>query len=193
MNKLFAINLLLLLMACGNTTTDTPFSEASSLLEEGAEAQRVAEALMQDFSSISDAETGELNIEASQQYVSLAKELANRYPSDTAAALPLYRSAEVVRAMNDPERAAAIYQQVHRDYLTFSKAPEALFMLAFTYDEDLEQLDAARQTYTEFLEKYPNHGFADDSQMLLENLGKSDEEILQELEAKIQETETSGE
>jgi TolA-binding protein len=114
----------------------------------------------------------------------MATQLADKYPNDTLAAMPLYRAAEVVRALNDPKQTAAIYQKVYNSYPTFSKAPEALFMLGFTFDEDLGDLEKARSTYNDFLFKFPNHSFADDTQMLLENLGNTDEEILKELEKK---------
>lgn len=158
------------------------YQPAAAALAKGEPAARVATLLMDNFTAVSDAQTGALNEKASQDFVDLAGQLAERYPTDTAAALPYYRSAEVVRALNDPKRAADIYGKVHDRYPTFSKAAESLFMLAFTYDEDLQQLDQARAAYENFLQRYPNHPFADDSQMLLRNLGKTDEEILRELE-----------
>lgn len=142
--------------------------------------------LMQKFDAVSDATSGVLNQAESREFVRIATEMANKFPQDTLAALPLYRAAEVVRALNDPKRAAAIYEQVHTSYPTFSKAPEALFMLGFTYDEDLGNLEAAKSTYEKFLKMYPDNVFAEATPMLIENLGKSDEEILQQLERKQQ-------
>ncbi|MEL7161156.1 MAG: tetratricopeptide repeat protein, partial [Bacteroidota bacterium] len=78
------------------------------------------------------------------------------------------------------------YERVHKDFPNFSKAGESLFMLAFTYDEDLDDIDKARATYERFIAEYPNHGFADDAQMLIGNLGKTDEEVLRELESRNQ-------
>ncbi len=138
--------------------------------------------MIDNFSSVSDANTGGLNEQASQDFVRLAQAFADKYPQDTLAALPLYRAAEVVRALNDPKKTAEIYQIVYSRYPTFSKAPEALFMLGFTYDEDLKNLTEAKKVYNKFLSLYPDHSFADDTEMLLKNLGKSDEEILKELE-----------
>jgi TolA-binding protein len=100
------------------------------------------------------------------------------------AALPLYRAAEVVRAMNNAVRAASFYEMTHKNYPSFSKAGEALFMLGFTYDEDLNNEAKAKETYELFLQQYPDHPFADDTQILINNLGKTDEEILRELEEK---------
>jgi TolA-binding protein len=165
-------------------TAPSVYAAAATALEAGENPTAVSKLLMDNFQAVSDPNTGSLNVRASQDFVAMATQLANKYPNDTLAAMPLYRAAEVVRAMSDPKRTAAIYQQVYNSYPSFSKAPEALFMLGFTYDEDLGDLKKAKAVYTDFLQKHPTHSFADDTQMLLENLGKSDEEILKELEKK---------
>ena len=165
------------------TTTDV-YAAAATALEAGQGPATVSKLLMDNFQAVSDPKTGALNVQVSQDFVAMATQLADKYPNDTLAAMPLYRAAEVVRALNDPVQTALIYQRVYNSYPSFSKAPEALFMLGFTFDEDLGDLDKAETTYNDFLQKFPNHSFADDTQMLLENLGKSDEEILKELEKK---------
>lgn len=167
-----------------STASSGVYAAAATALEEGKSPAEVSKLLMADFQAVSDPATGALNVPVSREFVAIATQLADKYPKDTLAAMPLYRAAEVVRAMNDPKQTAAIYQKVYDNYPSFSKAAEALFMLGFTYDEDLGDLEKARTTYNDFLQKYPTHSFADDTQMLLENLGKSDEEILKELEKK---------
>jgi len=190
----------LLMTACGgnvdSAAAETPpatepaptiapaFEPAAEALANGEGVAKTGSLMMQRFNAVSDAKTGALDMEASKSFVYLAEQLANKFPKDTLAALPLYRAAEVVRAMNDPKKAAAIYERVHNSYPNFSKAAESLFMLAFTYDEDLNNMDKAKTTYEKFLKLYPTNSFADDTQMLLSNLGKSDEEILKELEEK---------
>lgn len=186
----------LLMASCGSNNetveADAPpaapvaaaFEPAATAFDNSEGPAKVGGLLMQRFAAVSDAQTGALDMAASKSFVDLAEKLAAKHPGDTLAALPLYRAAEVVRAMNDPKRAAAIYEQVHQSYPTFSKAAESLFMLAFTYDEDLNDMGKAKETYEKFLKLYPNNSFADDTKMLLENLGKSDEEILKDLEEK---------
>lgn len=55
------------------------------------------------------------------------------------------------------------------------------FLEAFTYDNELKEVDVARQLYEQFIDKFPKDELADDAKFLLKNLGKSDDEILQEL------------
>lgn len=197
----FFVLLLTLFSACGggeaNSTEDqsvatevlepSAYTAADEALKAGKSATEISNLLMANFNAVSDPATGTLNVRQSQEFTRIARELADKFPGDTVVAMPFYRSAEVVRAMNDPKRAATIYKDVYERFPDFSRAPEAMFMLAFTYDEDLKDYESAKATYTDFIKKHPNHSFADDTEMLLKNLGKSDEEILKELEAKAKE------
>ena len=58
--------------------------------------------------------------------------------------MPLYRSAEISRSLGKPNEAIATYQKIIERYPSFHKAPEAKFMLAFSYDEDLKDINKAR-------------------------------------------------
>ena len=60
----------------------------------------------------------------------------------------------------------------------------ALFMKAFLFDESLKDVENARKYYQEFIDKYPNHEFAKQAKLLMENLGKSQEEVLKSLQGK---------
>ena len=62
-------------------------------------------------------------------------------------------------------------------YPDSKRAITSLFLKAFTLDNDLHQFEEAGQYYRLFLEKYPNNEFAESAQFLLENLGKSEEEL----------------
>ena len=50
--------------------------------------------------------------------------------------------------------------------------------------QDFKKIDEAKAIYTEFVTKYPNHQMASSAQFLLDNMGKSEEEILKSMEAK---------
>lgn len=142
--------------------------------------------LATSFANLSDAETGLLDQAAANTYLEEVAILLKDHPSDTAIALPLYRAAEVARAMGQAPLAISYYERIAKDFPAFSRVGEANFMLAFTYDEDLKDMEKAKLAYEHFINNFPTHDFADDAQMLLGNLGKTDEEILRELEAKIE-------
>ncbi len=53
-------------------------------------------------------------------------------------------------------------------------------MAGFILANDLQDFDAAKETYELYIEKYPDGQLADDAKIELENLGKTPEEILLE-------------
>ncbi len=96
----------------------------------------------------------------------------------------LHQAAEASRSMGAFDRALVFYDWILDKYPNSPKAAQALFLKAFTYDNNKKDIAKARQFYNEFLKKYPNDEFADDTKFLLSNLGKSDEEILKQLTQK---------
>lgn len=102
----------------------------------------------------------------------------------------LHKAGETARSIRAYTKALEYYEWIGEKYPNYEKAPQALFLRAFTLDNDLKRIDEARALYEEFLQKYPNDDFADDTQFLLENLGKDDEEIINSFNTGEQETES---
>lgn len=90
----------------------------------------------------------------------------------------LYKAGETARTIQAFGKAIELYDQLLERYPTYEKVPQAMFLKAFTLDNDLRRLEEARMVYEDFLVRYPEDEFADDTQFLLNNLGKSDEEII---------------
>ena len=59
-----------------------------------------------------------------------------------------------------------------------------LFLQGFVYESQLHNIIRAKEAYTEFIRKYPRHQLAKDAQFSIENLGKSDEELIKMFEEK---------
>lgn len=95
----------------------------------------------------------------------------------------MMRAAGVAKTIGNPNLAIQLYYAVAEKMPDHPKAPTALFMMGFTYENDMSDLDKARSTYESFLQKYPNDpDYADDAQNALKLLGKSPEEIIREFE-----------
>ncbi|MCG8329052.1 MAG: tetratricopeptide repeat protein [Chitinophagales bacterium] len=91
----------------------------------------------------------------------------------------LYKAAEVARSVRSFNKALMLYERINEQYPGHEKSAQSLFMRAFTLDSDLHQVDKARELYQQFIDKYPEDDFVDDAQVLLDNLGKDDEEIIE--------------
>jgi TolA-binding protein len=76
------------------------------------------------------------------------------------------------------QRALTIYEQVYQRHPDSDIGGNALFMKGFTLDNHLNDYESAGQAYRSFLEEFPNHNLLPSASFLLENLGKSEEEII---------------
>ena len=77
------------------------------------------------------------------------------------------------------KQAIKYYESVFTNFPDDPNAPNALFMTAFLYANELGNLDSARDNYEKFLSKYPEHEMAASAKAELDNLGVSAEEILE--------------
>lgn len=96
----------------------------------------------------------------------------------------LHRAAETARTLRDIPKAITLYDWIIDRYPNHPRGATSLFLKAFTFDNDLKDFENARVYYEEFLKKYPNNEFEESAKFLLENLGKSEEELKQILEQK---------
>lgn len=95
----------------------------------------------------------------------------------------LMRAGGLAKTIENPNKALQLYNHVVDNMPSHAKAPTALFMTGFIYENDLGDIEKARTVYEGFLKKYPNDpDFADDAQMALKMLGKSPEEIIKSFE-----------
>jgi len=109
---------------------------------------------------------------------------AEEQPADSAAPGYLFKAAELAMNLDRPQQAMELYNKIIYTYPDYEKTPECLFLLAFIYENTLQNYGKAKELYEMFLEKYPEHDFADDAYFSLQYLGKSPEELMKEFEAK---------
>lgn len=122
--------------------------------------------------------------QAAANVVKLYNQLATEFPDDPKAPDLLFKAGEVSMGINMDFDALGYFQRIERDYPNSNKAPHALFLQAFIWDNKLNDDAKAELLYKQFLEKYPDHEMAKDAQFSIDNLGKSDEELIKEFEKK---------
>lgn len=69
------------------------------------------------------------------------------------------------------------FQKILDEYPEGTYTSKALFMVGFVNANYLKNYDKAKEYYTKFLEKYPDHDLADDAEYEIENLGKDINEL----------------
>ncbi len=93
----------------------------------------------------------------------------------------LYDTYEIANSVRMYREAATACEKLYTDYPNHEKAPTALFLTGYLYENELKNLDKAKSIYTTFLEKHPNNEFAKSAQFALDNLGKPADQLLEEL------------
>lgn len=110
---------------------------------------------------------------------------ADAFPEDSLAPEYLFRAADISMNIFESGQAIDLYNRITDDYPDYRKAPQCLFLKAFVYENNLNDLNNAKRYYREFLDKYPEDEFADDAEMSLQNLGKSPEQLIKEFEERM--------
>ncbi len=127
---------------------------------------------------MSDPKTNKVNADVAKDYIEICTLNALVNPNDKTNAGYLHKAAEVARSLRMFPKAIQFYEWIRQQYADTPEAPKALFMEAFTFDEKLKNKDKARELYKLFLKQFPKDEFADDTQFLLDNLDKSNEDII---------------
>jgi len=96
----------------------------------------------------------------------------------------LYKASEVARSIQTLPKALSIYDWILEDYPNYEKAPTVLFLKGFIIENNVDNDSLAKSIYDQFLVTYPDHELASSVKFLIENLGKSDEEILDFIQQK---------
>lgn len=125
-----------------------------------------------------------INRQASLKYVNACEAYAMIYSDSPNAPDYLFRAAEVAKSIRTFPKSISIYDWIIDAYPNYEKAPTSLFLKGFIIENNLGDDDSAREIYESFIKKYPQHDLADDVGFLIENLGKTDEEILEMIESK---------
>ena len=112
------------------------------------------------------------------------KNFADSFPKNDSVSEYLYRAGRLASGLTYLMEAVNCYNKVYSNYPTSKRAPFCLFMEAFIYENQLHGTEKAKKLYEEFLKKYPSHELAKDVKFSLEHLGKSDEDLIKEFEAK---------
>lgn len=117
-----------------------------------------------------------------EQYISLCEHFVLAYPNEQKAASLLMMGAQAAKTGKNPQKAIELFDWVWRYFPQFSDAPLALFLKGFTYETDLGQKEFAIDAYKTFLKKYPKDKKIKEVQFLLDNIHKSESELLKKVE-----------
>jgi TolA-binding protein len=129
-----------------------------------------------------DPEKLQTDYRAANDFINACTIHAMLLPNSERSAQWLFDAASTARSIRAFSKAMEFYEWILERFPNSQRASQALFLQAFTLDNDLKRHEEAGAAYREFLRRFPNNEFADDAQILLNNLGKDDAEIIRAFE-----------
>ena len=126
------------------------------------------------------------NKEAVPNAIATFSKYAEDNPEAANAPEYLFKAVEVsVNTKQEAQQSIDLVNRLVTDYPSFDKNPVALFMLAtFVYDEQMNDLDKARETYQQIIDNYPDSPFAADAAIAITQLGMTPDELVKMFESQ---------
>lgn len=107
---------------------------------------------------------------------SLFKEFLQQYPDHKLAPIALKESAAVAQQRGSFSDALDLYNRLISEFPTSEHCDEAQFMVAFIYEEYLQDYSQAREAYELLIERYPDSELVASARHLLPHVGRNPED-----------------
>ena len=105
---------------------------------------------------------------------------------DSLAVDMLFKAGEVSMGIGQSNLAVKYFRTIDEDHPDFYKAPEALFLSGFCEENLNKDTAQARFLYESFVERFPEHKLAEDARFSIQNMGKSDEDLIKMFEENLE-------
>lgn len=101
------------------------------------------------------------------------KEYFLKHPKDTAIPTLLFQDADLnLNILQNLNEGMKLLDRLVKEYPNHWRAPDALYLQAFTYEQTYQNNELARQKYEEIIQKFPNHPYAAQARQNINLLGK---------------------
>lgn len=166
--SLIFIAIAMLFVACGesNPRADIEAQEAALQTIMSDESSSSPDAIREGFAKL---------ISAYEDYLA---------GGNTLSADEYFKVAELYESVGRYDQTISMLEKLRTEHPKTDRAADALFKIGFIQHNNLNDLKNAEDTYRKFINKYPDHHFADDAQMEIDNLGVSPEEIIRRAQEK---------
>lgn len=164
-----------------NHSNQEPTKTSKQIIEEvdsvQLEKREKINSLHYEFLNTNDLLTANKLIDEYQKYFT-------QYKSDTTNINFLYNKAVTEFSINKFSEAVSTIDTLLFNYSSKHLRAESMMFKAFIYENRLKQYQKAEKTYQNIIRYFPGTEYAKSAEVNLNNLGKTDEELLKELKAK---------
>ena len=170
---------LISLASCGNNEPKATEENVSVIASQKVELVNQINRLEKEMHSSIQLDNSKAGI-ALQAYAEYAK----NFPDDSITPDYIFKAGEIATAIQQYPQALANYKTITEKYPNYKLVEESLFLQGALLDNFLNDDAKAKVIYEQLLAKYPNGTYANDAKAAINNLGKSDEELIKEFKKK---------
>ena len=177
--KLFlAVFVSMLIVSCGNN--NKPIEQKTLIIEPPRDQYLQQIKKLEDELRNSDTVNNITATQAIKAYL----DYVLFFPNDSIAPGYLFKAGELAASTHHYTQALTYYQKVTASYPNFKYFKESLYLQGFLLDNFLNSDDKAKIIYEEIIDKYPATNYANDAKAAINNLGKTDEQLIKEFKKK---------
>lgn len=173
----FSISILFLLASCGNNEN----KEQKTIAKEIPREPYIAQIKMLEKEMLKSPEFNNLTADSA---IKAYSDYAMFFPNDSLSPDYLFKAGEIATAAKKYKQALIFYQIITSKYPDFKYIKESLYLQAFLLDNFMNDDAGAKIIYDEIITKYPTSNYAKDSKAAISNLGKTDEQLIEEFKKK---------
>jgi tetratricopeptide (TPR) repeat protein len=123
-----------------------------------------------------------IDVEATRKVIADYDAFVAAYPKDTSSAQLLFKAGDLSRGIGEYGKAIKYWGDMREFFPTYRLTPDAMFLQAFTYEENLRDKDNAKRYYEMFLSKFPKHPFAEVAKQALQVIDIPTEQLIENFE-----------
>ena len=174
----------LFLFSCQETSTTSQPKEKSSIEKSENPKQKLIDEVKVLEKKLMSSKDKELDKPTAYELIAKSEAWVNQYPDHPQTPDVAFKAADVARGLGDFGLAIKLWEKVYQKYPDYKKAPEALFLMAFTYENDVNQPKIAKKYFEKFITLHPKHELVPQVKTVLKNIGKSPEELIKSFQNK---------
>lgn len=173
----------ILVLGCGNNTEEISVEENNTedkvidTMEE-----RVSE--IDKYTAILFADSLNFNKSAAENLLAAYEDYLDHDKFEAISFTYQFKAGELAKSLKKPHVAIKHFNDLMDRGPNNEHAPMALFYKAMIVGDDLGEHETAKIYYQEFIDKYPDHPFAESAKASIELQGKSLDEIVEGFEKK---------
>lgn len=157
---------------------------ASLWISCGSPASRALEEIRSAEAVLYTSEDKKVDPEKAKEMLAQYDHYIKSYPDSEAIPDLLFKSGELHMSLKQWVKASGFFHKISTNHSDWEKAADATFYVGYVFDLGYQDINSpkfsafAKEAYTQFIAKYPNHKLADDARSAIDLLGVSDEDLI---------------